>query len=126
MKINYYKDTDTLYIDLSDSPGEDTIECAPDVVIDLGVDGKPVGIEIEHASEKTDVSALDIHPTRSQGFATLVWRPSKSARYMAEGRMPAGLSIQAPDLTTFAIAGVAAPSEFIEQIKREMDDALRS
>lgn len=58
MKIHYYPDTDTLYLDLSDAESEDTIECAQDMVIDLDGDGKPVGIEIEHASEMVELSEI--------------------------------------------------------------------
>jgi uncharacterized protein YuzE len=58
MKVHYYSDTDTLYLDLSDAESEDTIECTRDMVIDLDGDGKPVGIEIEHASEMVELSKI--------------------------------------------------------------------
>lgn len=60
MKFSYYADTDTLYIDLLDRPGTDVVEIAEDFVVDVDSEGKPVGIEMEHASERTDLSRLDI------------------------------------------------------------------
>ncbi len=58
MRISYYPDTDTLYIDLKEVPGADTLECMDDFVVDVDSEGKPVGIEIEHASETVDLSHL--------------------------------------------------------------------
>ena len=59
MKLMYYRDTDTLYIDLLNKPGVDAAEVAPDVVLDLDADGNAVGIEIEHASGKVELSRLE-------------------------------------------------------------------
>jgi|GEM_PF-330740 len=56
MKLNYYSDTDTLYIDLAERPGVDAEEVSPDVVLDRDADGRIVGIEIERASEKADLT----------------------------------------------------------------------
>jgi uncharacterized protein YuzE len=58
VRISYYSDTDTLYIDLKEVPGAGTRECMDDLVIDVDSEGKPVGIEIEHASETVDLSHL--------------------------------------------------------------------
>lgn len=64
MKFSYYPETDTLYIDLLDRPGADVLEIAPDFVMDVDADGTPVGIEIEHASERTNLSRLEIEGLR--------------------------------------------------------------
>jgi uncharacterized protein YuzE len=58
MKIEYYPDTDTLYISLSDEPGADAEEVALGIVIDVDAAGRPVGIEIEPASTVTDAKKL--------------------------------------------------------------------
>lgn len=58
MRVSYYPDTDTLYIELSEAPGASTRECAKDLVVDLDINGVPAGIEIEHASEKVDLYCL--------------------------------------------------------------------
>ena len=54
MKLNYFPDTDTLYIDLADRPSVESDEVARDVVLDMDADGDIVGIEIEHASTRVD------------------------------------------------------------------------
>ncbi|HET7322225.1 MAG TPA: DUF2283 domain-containing protein [Longimicrobiaceae bacterium] len=59
MKFHYYPDTDSLYIDLSETPSADSREVAPGVVLDFGADGSLVGIDIQHASEGTDLSRLE-------------------------------------------------------------------
>jgi len=58
MKLKYYPETDSLYIDLSSNPGTDSKEVADGVVIDLDSDGNVVGIDIDHASEKIDLEDL--------------------------------------------------------------------
>ena len=59
MKLNYFPDTDSLYIDLSEEPGVDSQEISPGVVLDFGADGKLVGIDIDQASKVVDLSGLD-------------------------------------------------------------------
>jgi uncharacterized protein YuzE len=55
MRLEYYSDTDTLYIQLRDEPGADAQEVADDVVLDLNAADDVVGIEIEHASQRIDL-----------------------------------------------------------------------
>jgi uncharacterized protein YuzE len=64
MRISYYPDTDTLYIELSDRHGTSTRACAKDMAVDLDADNEPIGIEIENASKKADLSRL-----KTQGLA---------------------------------------------------------
>jgi len=59
MKLHYYRDTDSLYIDLNARPGSESIEVANGVVVDFDADGNIVGIDIEHAAEKLDLSTLE-------------------------------------------------------------------
>jgi len=61
MKLHYYPETDTLYISLTDETSVDSDEIAEDVVVDYGKDGRAVGIEIEHASTKVDLTTLEAH-----------------------------------------------------------------
>lgn len=51
MKLHYDSDTDSLYIDLADRPGVESLEVRPGVVLDLDADGHVVGIDIDHASD---------------------------------------------------------------------------
>jgi len=58
MKLSYYADTDSLYIDLADRPSTDSREVTPGVVLDFDADGALVGIDIDRASRQLDVSGL--------------------------------------------------------------------
>jgi uncharacterized protein YuzE len=68
MRFEYYPDTDTLYIQLQDGPGADAQEVAPNIVLDFNAAGEVIGIEIEHASQRTDLmnfqlSSFPVHLT---------------------------------------------------------------
>lgn len=58
MKINYYPDTDSLYIDLSSKTSVDSREVSDGVVLDYDADGNLVGIDIDQASLKLDFREL--------------------------------------------------------------------
>lgn len=58
MKLRYYADTDSLYIDLADRPSADSREVTPGVVLDFDTTGALVGIDIDCASRHFDLSAL--------------------------------------------------------------------
>lgn len=55
MKTSYDPDTDSLYIEIRPDPASRTVEVEPDVMVDYGADGEPVGYDIQHASTKTDL-----------------------------------------------------------------------
>ncbi len=59
MKLHYYAETDSLYIDLNSRPSADSREIADGLVIDFDADGNIVGIDIDHASKKLDLSKLE-------------------------------------------------------------------
>ena len=58
MKLSYYTDTDSLYIDLADRPSADSWEVTPGVVFDFDAAGLLVGIDIDRASQQLDLSGL--------------------------------------------------------------------
>jgi uncharacterized protein YuzE len=58
MRINYYADTDSLYIDLSSKPSVDSREVSEGIVLDYGADGNLVGIDIDQASTKLEIKEL--------------------------------------------------------------------
>ena len=58
MKLDYYPDTDSLYIDLSSRPSVESQEVSPGVVLDYDADGTVVGIDIDHASQKLDLGEV--------------------------------------------------------------------
>lgn len=58
MRINYYPDTDSLYIDLSSKPSADSREVSNGIVLDYDADGDLVGIDIDQASTKLEIKEL--------------------------------------------------------------------
>jgi uncharacterized protein YuzE len=58
MRINYYAETDSLYIDLSSKPSADSREVSEGVVLDYDADGNLVGIDIDQASAKLEINEL--------------------------------------------------------------------
>ena len=58
MRLQYYPDTDSAYIEVNGCPGVETVEVAYGVNIDLGEHGELVGIELERASNHLDSSVL--------------------------------------------------------------------
>ena len=59
MKLNYDRETDSLYIDLNSRPSADSREIQDGVVIDVDAKGKIVGIDIQHASEVLDLATFE-------------------------------------------------------------------
>ena len=68
MKINYYPETDSLYIDLSSHISQDSIEISEGVVADYDKNGQIVGIDIDNASTKLNLNELVLNklPLKSQ------------------------------------------------------------
>ena len=60
MKLNYYPETDSLYIDLSSKTSVETREISPGVTLDYDRHGSLVGIDIDNASKKLDFKDLII------------------------------------------------------------------
>lgn len=60
MKLNYYKETDSLYIDLSSKPSVETKEISDGVALDYDADGNLVGIDIDNASKKVDLKEVSL------------------------------------------------------------------
>ncbi len=60
MKLTYYPETDSLYIDLSSTPSVESQEVAEGIVLDYDAAGNLVGIDIDNASQKIDLSELPL------------------------------------------------------------------
>ena len=58
MKLNYYPDTDSLYIDLSEKTSVDSKETSEGIVLDYDAEGNLVGIDIDNASKKVQLKEL--------------------------------------------------------------------
>ena len=59
MKLHYYPETDSLYIELKDAPGAETREIVQGLVVDLDAEGEVVGLDIDRASHKLDLSRIE-------------------------------------------------------------------
>lgn len=71
MKLHYYPETDSLYIDLKSKPSTDSRELANGLVADFDAEGNVVGIDIDHASEKLDLKTLE-----TMGLPPLTTKPA--------------------------------------------------
>jgi len=71
MKINYYPETDSLYIDLSPEASTESREVSPGVVLDYDSDGNLVGIDVDNASRKLDLKEFVLNklPIQTQTIA---------------------------------------------------------
>jgi uncharacterized protein YuzE len=58
MRLTYYPETDSLYIDLSDRASTESREVSEGVVLDYDAEGKLVGIDIDNASNKVELQKL--------------------------------------------------------------------
>jgi uncharacterized protein YuzE len=68
VKMSYYKDTDSLYIDLNEKPSKESLEVAPGIVLDFDEDNHIVGIDIDRASQILNLSELEISSIPSKKF----------------------------------------------------------
>lgn len=58
MKISYFEDTDTLYIEFNDKGITDSKDLDENTILDIDANGNVCAITFEHASQRTDVSHL--------------------------------------------------------------------
>ena len=67
MKLHYYPETDSLYVELKAGPGAETREVSDGMNVDLDVNGSVLGFDIDHASRRLDLSTLETKalPVRS-------------------------------------------------------------
>lgn len=60
MKVEYFRDTDTLYIEFSAQRVFETRDLDENTLLDVDEQGKLCAITIEHASKRTDLDQLTI------------------------------------------------------------------
>ncbi|MCC6169490.1 MAG: DUF2283 domain-containing protein [Caldilineaceae bacterium] len=66
MKIRYFADTDTMYIEFSERPSAETREINENILLDLDADGVLVAITAEHAAGATDLSEVSLQQIAGQ------------------------------------------------------------
>ena len=59
MKLHYYPETDSLYVELKAGPGAETREVSDGLNVDLDADGEVVGFDLDHASRRFDLTTLE-------------------------------------------------------------------
>ena len=59
MKLHYYPETDSLYIELQAAPGTETREIVTGLNVDLDAAGNVVGFDIDGASRRLDLTTLE-------------------------------------------------------------------
>ena len=71
-ELNYYADTDSLYIDLSERTSVESREISAGVVLDYDAEGSLVGIDIDNTSRKVDLKTITLNelPTIIQSNRT--------------------------------------------------------
>ena len=60
MKLRYYPETDSLYVEFKVGSGAETLEVNDSVIIDIDSQGEVVGLDIDQASKRLDLSELEI------------------------------------------------------------------
>ena len=58
MRLNYYPETDSLYVNLSEQPSVESQEISEGILLDYDAEGRLVGIDIDNASHKVDLEKL--------------------------------------------------------------------
>lgn len=66
MKLNYYPETDSLYIDLSSKSSKESVEVSEGIVLDYDEDGHIIGIDIDNASHKIDLNEIILNKIPAQ------------------------------------------------------------
>ena len=61
MNLNYFSDTDTLYIDLSSKSSVESKEISEGVVLDYDAEGNLAGIDIDNASKKLNITEINLN-----------------------------------------------------------------
>ena len=60
MKIEYFPETDSLYIELNDRPGTDIREIEKGIILDIDEEGRAVGLDIDQASKHLNLGTLSL------------------------------------------------------------------
>jgi uncharacterized protein YuzE len=60
MKLHYFPDTDTLYIELHDTPTAEFKDFDENTLLEVDANGNLLAITIEHASERADLPHLTL------------------------------------------------------------------
>lgn len=60
MRLKYYPDTDSLYIELTSKVSVESQEVSEGIVLDYDAEGNLVGIDIDNASKKLELKEVSL------------------------------------------------------------------
>jgi uncharacterized protein YuzE len=60
MKVRYFEDTDTLYIEFQEQSIAESRDIDENTVLDLDAAGNVCAITFEHASKRTDIHRIEL------------------------------------------------------------------
>ncbi|MBD3316486.1 MAG: DUF2283 domain-containing protein [Chitinivibrionales bacterium] len=66
MKVRYFDDTDTAYIEFSGHPAAETKEINENVYLDLDEAGNVVGMTIEHAGTQANIAEISFQRVKQR------------------------------------------------------------
>ena len=58
MKLEYFADSDSLYVDFRNQPSVESAEISTGIVVDYDADGRVVGIDNDNASLNVDLTRV--------------------------------------------------------------------
>jgi uncharacterized protein YuzE len=67
MKVKYFSDTDTAYIEFSNQEVAETKDINENILIDLDENGQLVGMTIEHADVQANLSEISFQQLTKKG-----------------------------------------------------------
>jgi uncharacterized protein YuzE len=67
MKVKYFSDTDTAYIEFSNQDVAETRDINENILIDLDKNGQLVGMTIEHADAQANLSEISFQQMTQKG-----------------------------------------------------------
>ncbi|MDX1957373.1 MAG: DUF2283 domain-containing protein [Leptospiraceae bacterium] len=72
MKLEFFKQSDTLYIEFKIDTVKTQKEISKDMVLDLDEDGSVIGIEIEYARNYLDLHSLQVKDILDIAFKSVI------------------------------------------------------
>ncbi len=66
MKIKYFEETDTAFLEFSEHPIFETREVNENIYLDLDKDGNLIGMTIEHARAQANISEVSFQQINRQ------------------------------------------------------------
>lgn len=76
MKIKYFAETDTLYMELTSKEVAESIDLNENMIVDLDSDGNVVAITLEHAQKQANISEFSFQQITTSQPQEALYQPS--------------------------------------------------